>query len=55
MAISLDEYDKINSQMPKRGKGDEIELSQEDEAALNATWDNLAKEKASKNKSAAVA
>lgn len=44
MAISLDEYDQINKQMPKRGKGDESELSEEDESALDAAWQIVAKE-----------
>lgn len=52
MAISLDEYKKINRQMPKRGKGDEIELSEEDERALDKSWEKLAKEKSRKKKAA---
>lgn len=52
MAISLDEYDKINEQMPKRETGDEIELSGADEAALDRAWAESAKNKPDEVKAA---
>lgn len=51
MAILLDEYDEILEQMPDRGgKGDQIELSEKDEAALDRVWQKIAEE----NKSSTV-
>lgn len=53
MAISLDEYDKILEQMPDRGgTGDQLDLSEEDEAALDRAWKKVAKENKSSKVSA---
>lgn len=41
MVIPLDEYDKISAQMPKTNRGDQIELTEEDEAALDRAWAEL--------------
>lgn len=55
MAIPLDEYKRINSQMPKpEGKGDEAELSEKDETALDKSWQQLAEEKSEKKQKRAT-
>lgn len=49
MVIPLDEYDEILKQMPDRGgKGDQIELSEEDERALDAAWKKTGEEMSKK-------
>ena len=54
MAMSFDEYNRLIAQMPKSdpAKGDEIELSEEDEKALDKAWEQAAQE--SKNKIASA-
>ena len=43
MAIKLEEYEEICKQMPKGGKGDEIEdLTDEEEEILDKVWKELA-------------
>ena len=41
MAIKIEEFKKIASRMPKATRGDEMELTEEDEAALDRAWNTL--------------
>lgn len=54
MAISLDDYEEVLKRRPKTDerekRGDEIDLSDEDEAALDRAWEKVAEE----NKSSKV-
>ena len=52
MAIPLEEYNEIFAQMPKTGKGDNIELSEEEKAELEKSWSQLDREKAQEKEAA---
>lgn len=49
MAIPLKEYEKIFNRRPRTGKGDEAELSQEDELALDRAWEKSRKRRAKRH------
>ena len=52
MAIPLEEYNEIFAQMPKTGKGDNIELSEEEKAELEKSWSQLDREKVQEKEAA---